>query len=76
MAAAIRMVKVPPDDLQRFSKAALAAMGLKDEDAAITADALIYSELRFHPGQGAGGAPAARLPGKDRRGQDRYPCTL
>jgi LDH2 family malate/lactate/ureidoglycolate dehydrogenase len=48
------MVKVRLDDLRRFSKASLIAMGLKDENAAITADALIYSELRFHPGQGQG----------------------
>jgi LDH2 family malate/lactate/ureidoglycolate dehydrogenase len=54
MAAAIPMVKVALDDLQRFSKAAFAAMGLKDEQSAITADALVYSELRFHPGQGQG----------------------
>jgi LDH2 family malate/lactate/ureidoglycolate dehydrogenase len=50
----IPMVKVALEDLCRFSKSALAAIGLAEEDAAITANALIYSELRFHPGQGQG----------------------
>jgi LDH2 family malate/lactate/ureidoglycolate dehydrogenase len=48
------MVKVPLDELLRFSQAALAAMGVNASDAEITANALIYSELRFHPGQGQG----------------------
>jgi LDH2 family malate/lactate/ureidoglycolate dehydrogenase len=52
--SAIPMVTVPLDALTRFSVSAFEAMGLPAEEAAITANALIYSELRFHPGQGQG----------------------
>jgi LDH2 family malate/lactate/ureidoglycolate dehydrogenase len=52
--SAIAMVTVPLDSLTRFSIDAFEAMGLHPEDAAITANALVYSELRFHPGQGQG----------------------
>lgn len=48
------MVTVPLEDLMRFSVAAFEAMGVAAEEAAITANALMYSELRFHPGQGQG----------------------
>jgi LDH2 family malate/lactate/ureidoglycolate dehydrogenase len=53
------MVKVALDDLQRFALDAFLAMGLAPEDAGIVSSALIYSELRFHPGQGQG---VRRLP--------------
>jgi LDH2 family malate/lactate/ureidoglycolate dehydrogenase len=55
----IPMVKVALDDLQRFALESLLAMGLAPEAAAIVAGALVYSELRFHPGQGQG---VRRLP--------------
>ena len=51
---AIELVSVPLPDLRRFALAALGAMGLSPEQAAITGGALLYSELRFHPGQGQG----------------------
>jgi LDH2 family malate/lactate/ureidoglycolate dehydrogenase len=50
----IPMVRVAVDDLKEFALRAFLAMGLKPEDAEITASALLYSELRFHPGQGQG----------------------
>lgn len=46
--------RVPADDLAAFARAAFVAMGLRDDDAAICADALMQSELRYHPGQGQG----------------------
>jgi LDH2 family malate/lactate/ureidoglycolate dehydrogenase len=52
--SAIAMVTVPLDSLTRFTVSAFEAMGLPAEEAAITANALVYSELRFHPGQGQG----------------------
>jgi LDH2 family malate/lactate/ureidoglycolate dehydrogenase len=53
-ATAIAMVEVQVEALRQFTRAAFAAMGLTPEDARISADALLYSELRFHPGQGQG----------------------
>jgi LDH2 family malate/lactate/ureidoglycolate dehydrogenase len=47
-------VKVALADLEHFTLAAFLAMGLTSEQAVITTRALIYSELRFHPGQGQG----------------------
>ena len=41
-------------DLRAFAREAFACMGLDRVAAAISADALLYSELRFHPGQGQG----------------------
>lgn len=57
--AGIPMAVVDLDDLRRFTRAAFSAMGLSDEEAALSAHALVYSELRFHPGQGQG---VRRLP--------------
>ena len=48
------MVTVAVESLRQFTEDAFAAMGLAHEDALISADALLYSELRFHPGQGQG----------------------
>ena len=48
------MIKVELEILERFTLAALTAMGLAEQQARITTDALLYSELRFHPGQGQG----------------------
>ena len=50
---------VAVDELSRFAHQALRAMGLSAPQADITAKALLYSELRFHPGQGQG---VRRLP--------------
>ncbi len=52
--ASIAMVRVDCDALKRFAHAALLAMGVAPADAEILAGALLYSELRFHPGQGQG----------------------
>lgn len=51
---AIPMTAVTRDSLSAFMVAAFRALGLSAEDARIFADALIFSELRFHPGQGQG----------------------
>ena len=40
--------------LETFVLNSFLAMGLKNEDAKIFTDALIFSELRFHSGQGQG----------------------
>lgn len=50
----VKMVAVDLDDLRRFALKALQAMGCTTEEAEATSSALIYSELRFHPGQGQG----------------------
>lgn len=50
----IEMVRVGLEPLRRFIDAALRALGLDAEQAAIVGGALLYSELRFHPGQGQG----------------------
>jgi LDH2 family malate/lactate/ureidoglycolate dehydrogenase len=48
------MVRVELDSLRRFTRAAFVGMGLTEEQAELSAYALLYSELRFHPGQGQG----------------------
>lgn len=50
----IPMVRVEVESLRAFGYAALRAMGLLHNAATITSDALLFSELRFHPGQGQG----------------------
>ena len=50
----IAMVAVELEDLRRFTHEALLAMGSTADEASATSEALIYSELRFHPGQGQG----------------------
>ncbi|MEM6741558.1 MAG: Ldh family oxidoreductase [Pseudomonadota bacterium] len=62
--ARIPMTNVDRAELRTFVAAAFGALGLSEEDAGIFADALVFSELRFHPGQGQG---VARL----RRYQER-----
>lgn len=54
MSVAISMTCVDRDALRAFVSEGFAALGLTAEDAGIFADALIFSELRFHPGQGQG----------------------
>ena len=48
------MPRVDADALEAFADACFRAMGLNEGDAAICADALMQSELRYHPGQGQG----------------------
>ena len=50
----VAMIRVDCEVLQRFARAALLAMGVAAPDADVLAGALLYSELRFHPGQGQG----------------------
>lgn len=50
----IPMTSVTRDSLATFMVDSFRALGLSDEDAGIFADALIFSELRFHPGHGQG----------------------
>ncbi|MBM6581905.1 Ldh family oxidoreductase [Microvirga sp. BT689] len=50
----VTMICVDPERLRRFALDAFQTMGLDSEQAAISAHALMYSELRFHPGQGQG----------------------
>jgi LDH2 family malate/lactate/ureidoglycolate dehydrogenase len=50
----IPMTNVTRDSLQSFMEEGFRNLGLPDDDARIFADALIFSELRFHPGHGQG----------------------
>jgi LDH2 family malate/lactate/ureidoglycolate dehydrogenase len=50
----IPMTNVTRDSLQAFMEEAFRTLGLPDDDSRIFADALIFSELRFHPGHGQG----------------------
>lgn len=50
----IPMTNVTRDSLQSFMEEGFRTLGLPDDDARIFADALIFSELRFHPGHGQG----------------------
>lgn len=50
----IAMTNVEHASLRSFVAEGFEALGLGAEDAGIFADALIFSELRFHPGQGQG----------------------
>ena len=54
METAIDMARVPLPALRDFTTACLRAMGLTAEQAEIVGGALVFSELRFHPGQGQG----------------------
>lgn len=50
----IEMVTVALPALETFVERAFRALGLDGDQAAISRHALVYSELRFHPGQGQG----------------------
>lgn len=50
----IESVRVPADRVRAFAYDAFRAMGLDEEQAVISSEALLFSELRFHPGQGQG----------------------
>ena len=56
---AIDFVKVDANSLADFTLACFKAIGLNEEKARLCANALMFSELRFHPGQGQG---VRRLP--------------
>ena len=56
----IPMTNVDRAQLRAFVSEGFEALGLTEEDAGIFADALIFSELRFHPGQGQGVARLRR----------------
>jgi LDH2 family malate/lactate/ureidoglycolate dehydrogenase len=55
----IELLRVDTQALADFTLACFKAMGLSDEQAKFCAHALMFSELRFHPGQGQG---VRRLP--------------
>lgn len=50
----IALTAVTRESLEAFTIATLRALGLPDEDAGIFGRALVFSELRFHPGHGQG----------------------
>lgn len=50
----ISLTSVTRDSLEAFTIAVFRALGLPDEDAGIFGRALVFSELRFHPGHGQG----------------------
>ena len=50
----IDMTLVNFKNLENFVLNSFLAMGLRNEDAKIFTDALMFSELRFHSGQGQG----------------------
>lgn len=50
----IPMVRVDVEALRTFTYEVFRALSLSDEQARLSAHALMYSELRFHPGQGQG----------------------
>ena len=66
---AIAMTRVGMGSLRDFVAEAFRALGLAADDAAIFADALIFSELRFHPGQGQGVARLRRYQERISRGE-------
>lgn len=47
-------MRVGLEPLQTFTHEVFLALGLSDEQAGVSAHALLFSELRFHPGQGQG----------------------
>lgn len=49
-----RLTAVTKESLEAFVFEVLRAMGLPREEAKIFGDALVFSELRFHPGHGQG----------------------
>ena len=50
----LAMTNVTRDSLNAFMVEGFLRLGLPDADARIFADALVFSELRFHPGHGQG----------------------
>lgn len=54
MTATIERVRISVEEVRRFAIAAFASMGVPADIAAPAGDALVYSEMRFLPGQGQG----------------------
>lgn len=54
MPTKISMTCLEKSSLRAFVAEGFEKLGLTEEDAGIFADALVFSELRFHPGQGQG----------------------
>ena len=50
----IELVRVDADALAEFTLNCFKVMGVSEENARLCASALMFSELRFHPGQGQG----------------------
>ena len=50
----IALTAVTRDSLEAFTIAVFLALGLSDDDARLFGRALVFSELRFHPGHGQG----------------------
>lgn len=67
--SAIPMTRVDEASLRAFVAAGFRALGLSHEDAGIFADALVFSELRFHPGQGQGVSRLRRYQERIGRGE-------
>ena len=63
------MTRVGIEPLRTFVTEAFEALGLTPEDAAVFTGALIFSELRFHPGQGQGVARLRRYQQRIERGE-------
>jgi LDH2 family malate/lactate/ureidoglycolate dehydrogenase len=57
---AITLTNVTRDSIHAFLVEGFEKLGLTNEDARIFSDALIFSELRFHPGHGQGVLRIAR----------------
>ena len=75
---AIAMTSVTKDSLLSFMAAAFRALGLRPEDAQTFAEALVFSELRFHPGHGQGVKRLRRYKDRIEAGQvaPRAPWTI
>jgi LDH2 family malate/lactate/ureidoglycolate dehydrogenase len=65
----IAMTSVTKDSLLAFMTESFRALGLPAEDAAIFAGALVFSELRFHPGHGQGVKRLRRYEERIRKGR-------
>ena len=61
---AVPLTRVTPESLRAFVHDLLRAMGLPEEEATIFGGALIFSELRFHPGHGQGVKKLRRYAGR------------
>ncbi len=60
----IPMTAVTLESLERFVFDVLGAMGLPDDEARVFGGALVFSELRFHPGHGQGVKKLRRYHGR------------
>ncbi|QBX99950.1 Ldh family oxidoreductase [Rhodophyticola sp. CCM32] len=69
MSQPIAMTNIDRSALRQFVAEGFEALGLTAGDAGIFADALIFSELRFHPGQGQGVARLRRYHDRISKGE-------